>query len=644
MKITGFLNQSVAPSESHTVPAQTRKTYAPHLPHLSGIDGLRAIAVAAVVLYHIGLSWIPGGFLGVEVFFVVSGYLITSLLLAEWRKTGRTDLPAFWLRRARRLLPALFALLVAVLAFAVVVLPKEVADLRADALAAFAYVTNWYQILSNKSYFESVGRPPLLQHLWSLAVEEQFYLVWPVLFVVGTRLLSLKRLLQVTVAGALLSTLLMALLYVPDADPSRVYYGTDTRAAALLFGAALAFGWQRDRLPAWAARITPGQYDLLGIGALALLLVFFLKLNQYEPALYRGGFAIVSLATAVVIAVVAHPETVLGWLLDRQPLRWIGLRSYSIYLWHWPVLSLTRPRVDVALDGCALNLLRLGFTCILAELSYRFVETPIRRGALARWWQQWHVAQGDVRHRLNIRWGGIGAALVVLFVAVAIAKPAAPSSDLDDLAAQAAKLTPAATVAAALPTTTFVPVNSSSIAPTAASTVAVNIVTATPKLAQPTSKPGVKDVTVFGDSVTLGAADDLKLSIGDYEMVAEVGLHFSSAIDLVKERHDKGTLSRIVIIALGSNGGITDKYFDQMMEQLKEVPQVIFVNNKVPRQWESGNNDVFASGAGRYKNVTLVDWYKTSIDHPDYFKEDGFHLTLKGREVYSQLIAKSIKR
>jgi peptidoglycan/LPS O-acetylase OafA/YrhL len=217
------------------------------LPYLPGLDGLRALAVIAVLLYHAELPWIPGGFLGVEVFFVISGYLITTLLLAEWRQRGRIDLKAFWLRRARRLLPALYLLLVVTLAYAVVFLPGEVAGLRGDAVAALGYVTNWYLVLGHESYFEAIGRPSLLKHLWSLAVEEQFYLLWPPVLALGLGVGATRwrerRVLLGALALAAASALLMALLYRPEVDLSRVYFGSDTRAAGLLIGAALAFAW-----------------------------------------------------------------------------------------------------------------------------------------------------------------------------------------------------------------------------------------------------------------------------------------------------------------------------------------------------------------------------------------------------------------
>ena len=375
---------------------------------MPGLDGLRALAVTAVLLYHAGVAWMPGGFLGVDVFFVISGYLITALLVTEWRLRGRIDLKTFWVRRARRLLPALYLVVVATLAFAVLFLPGEVAGLRGDALSAFGYVTNWYLIFGNESYFEAMARPSLLRHLWSLAVEEQFYLLWPPIVAlgigIGARRHRLARLTVVALAIAGASALLMAQLHDPAVDPSRIYYGTDTRATGLLLGAALAFVWRpgdrrarakrRTNTPAERLRrrwgwTSPAFLDVAGLAALAGLLAFCLRLDEFEPFLYNGGFAAVSLTTAALVAVVAHPRSrVGGLLLGWRPLRWIGERSYGIYLWHWPVFMVTRPGLDVPLDGAWLLALRIGASVGLAHLSYRYVEEPVRHGAIGRLWRR----------------------------------------------------------------------------------------------------------------------------------------------------------------------------------------------------------------------------------------------------------------
>ncbi len=395
------------------------------LAYLPGLDGLRALAVVGVLLYHADAGLLPGGFLGVEVFFVLSGYLITSLLLAEWRREGRIDLQAFWLRRARRLIPALLAVLAATLTVASLFLPNDLARLRGDALAAVAYVANWHLIVGHTSYFEAVGRPPLLRHLWSLAVEEQFYLLWPPLLLLGLRWWRQPGpLLGLALAAALASSLLMALLYQPDTDPSRVYYGTDTRASGPLIGAALALAgrlrWPRQQMPPWLL-------DLLGLAALGALAVAGLRLSDAEPGLYRGGFLGIDLVVAALLVAVVQPRGRLGRLLGQQPLRWLGLRSYAVYLWHWPVFALTRPELDVPLDGWPLLALRLVLTGGLAELSYRLVEMPIRSGAVARAWHTWAAARGVRRWWLGVRWAGAAATLLagttLVGTSVAAARP-----------------------------------------------------------------------------------------------------------------------------------------------------------------------------------------------------------------------------
>ncbi len=353
---------------------------------MPGLDGLRAVAVLAVVGYHVGLGAIPGGLLGVGVFFTLSGYLITDLILARWA-TGARGLGDFWVRRARRLLPALFVMLVVVGIWVSVADRAQLAEVRGQSIAAAFYVGNWWQIAQHVSYFARFGPPSPLNHLWSLAVEEQFYLLWPWLLLLGARYISeprratgvRPRLACVTLALAVISAIEMAVLYHPSFDASRVYDGTDTRAFGLLFGAALAMVWPSRLLTRPINASARRTLDRLGAAGLLVIALLYLRANEYSSFLYRGGMVLLSLATVLVIAAAAHPATRVGRALAAKPLRWVGERSYGIYLWHVPVIVLTSP-VTGTPDSFPRAVLQVTASIGLAALSWRYIEQPIRRG------------------------------------------------------------------------------------------------------------------------------------------------------------------------------------------------------------------------------------------------------------------------
>ncbi|MFC9773811.1 acyltransferase family protein [Paenibacillus chitinolyticus] len=353
--------------------------------YMPGIDGLRAISVLAVIAYHFNLKWAKGGLLGVEVFFVLSGYLITDQLLWELKTQRKISFLHFWIRRIRRLLPAMVSMLLVVALGLNLIDPSRMQTLRGDFLSSVFYVNNWYLIFHQVSYFESFGPPSPIGHLWSLSIEEQFYVIWPLLLFFLVRLLGRRGRLAVCILlGAAVSAVAMALLYVPGTDPSRVYYGTDTRAFAILIGAALAVVW-----PSWRLtdRISSGArllLDLLGAVAMLILFIMMNRTNEYDSSLYPVGFLFLSVVTAVIIAVLVHPASQLGSILAAKPLRWIGKRSYSLYIWHYPVIILSSPAANVGEPGFVDILLQLTLIFMLSALSYRFVEEPIRRGGL--WW------------------------------------------------------------------------------------------------------------------------------------------------------------------------------------------------------------------------------------------------------------------
>ncbi len=623
----------------------------------------------AVLIYHANSQWLPGGYLGVEVFFVISGYLITSLLLAERRTTGRTSLFGFWSRRARRLLPALFSLLIGVTVYSVIFLPREVALLREALLAALTYVSNWYLIFNHESYFELFGRPSLLRHLWSLAVEEQFYLVWPLAFSLVLGRLRTRYAVSLLLSGAIGSAALMAALYDPVGDASRVYYGTDTRASGLLIGAALAFVMS----PA-GARILPGRWwaSLPAIAPVAALFALFATLGDSEAFLYRGGFLLTDVVTAgVIVVAVRMAGTLPGRVFASRPFVWVGLRSYAIYLWHWPVFMLTRQHLDIELPQLELFALRLAITLAIAHASYVLIERPMRTGALTRIWQflkpKRPISFPGLYPRPLAFLSTVTIGVVVLGMSVAAAEPPGRPSYLPTDEIKVSSWSEPNRVSAA----TLIAQNREPVsddvglaiataspapgAPASASTVLPAIVTATENApadvvppAAPTSSSQplpVSDARVFavGDSVMLSAAPSLVEALPNMEFDAAVSRQVEEGIGVLRARRDAGLLGDIVVIHLGTNGAFTTSEFEEIMSVTAGVPRVIFINLKVPRDWEGGNNSVIAEGVARFPNARLIDWRGLSDGHPEYFYEDEIHLERSGGDAYATLIANATK-
>lgn len=593
--------------------ARQRTRYVPAL------DGLRAFAVLGVIAYHMNFTWAAGGLLGVNVFFVLSGFLITGLLITEFRGTGTIDLPQFWLRRVRRLVPAIITVIVVTAVLCTLFNHVLLTKMRPDIIPSLFFFSNWWQIFHDISYFEALGAPSPLQHFWSLAIEEQFYLVWPValLFLfkanVGER--YLRRGILVL---ALASVIAMAVLYDPAGDPSRVYYGTDTRAFSLLIGAWLAFVWPAGLLSEDLQIDQNLRWILDGVGLVAFiaLIVMFVVADGFSPFLYRGGLLLCSLLSAVLIAVIAHPATLLGRSWALPPLVWIGKRSYGMYLWHFPILLLMTDRGSTTAAPLWWNLLELAIIFAVSALSYTFIENPIRHGAIAELlerirygettWQRW------IRENIVPLAGALALVLVAVF-GVALVPAEAGMQQADELKeASEAQGTQEEKQEKAVADASQVP-------------------------------EGKYNIVLIGDSIAVGVTGDFELRFPKGLIDGAVSRQMTEAQTIYDYYESQDVVGNVVVFALGTNGVITDDMVDTLVADIGPDKKIYFINTRSPEYAAVENvNATLASAANRYDNVELIDWYGLSAGHDEWFHEDGIHPSPEGAEVYCDMIQEAI--
>jgi len=587
-------------------------------PYLPGIDALRAVAVLAVFLYHAKVGWMPGGFLGVDVFFAISGYLITSLLLREFRRGGHVRLGRFWLRRAQRLLPAVGVMIAVTMVAAAIVEPDRIGALRGDAIASLGYFANWHFVFGHVSYFEGFQRPSLFTHLWSLSVEEQFYLFWPLAFAAGMKLFGRTRLLVGVLAGALASVALAWILFDPGADASRVYYGTDTHAVGLLAGVALALLWSPVELRRRRTGPLVGPVlDVVGVLALACIVLSFIHVHDYDLALWHGGYLWLALVTALLLAVLAHPAARLGSILGRPPVLWLGLRSYSFYLWHWPVLALSRPGVDVSLPRGVLIPLQLAAVCVLAELSYRYVELPFRGKARLP-----SLPEGWLRvARPALVVGVVGVVALVGWSGIVGGSSNQPES--------AAASTPAvARVAAKLPA----PVAESAPEPGAAH----------PRRALPAATRPPR-IIALGDSVMIGAEANLAARLGPgFSMSAKVGRQASEFVEIVQRLAREGHHPDAMIIQMGNNGPLYGDDMEAIRKATAGVGELFLINDHAPVSWIEESDDALAEAGELWPHTTLVDWASVAAENEGKLW-DGIHLKPGAASLYARLVSAAVR-
>lgn len=629
----------------------TRVSGAPEK-RLSGLDGLRGLAILGVLVYHADFRAARGGFLGVDAFFVISGFLITYLLVTERSRAGVISLARFYARRARRLLPALFAMLAVLTGVLALFFPGDFREARGDIAAALGYFSNWWYVVHHRSYFVAIGRPPPLQHLWSLAVEEQFYLIWPLLLAVLCLGRPRPRLIAtVGVAGAVASAWWMRTLAVAgnvpyDIDGSRLYFGTDTHASSLLLGAAAAGVVSAIRASSGArtsrwARRRHVLAELAASAALITVILAMCRVGEFTPSLYRGGFFAVGVVTAVLVSLVTRPASILGRVLDNPPLRWMGTRSYGLYIWHWPVFVYTRPGLDWPLHGLTAAAARIAITVALAEASYRIVELPIRtRG--------WRVVAASFTSRALAPIAAGAAVAAILLVPLA-----AYRVTVDTAAEHHAVAVPAAAPTVVWPTpqptptpipaaSPSDPTGTPSPSPAASSPVRSPIATRTAhastpsNTAQPSGPP--PQVTAVGDSILIDATPALRHLCPSIEIYAVIGWQAHTMFEELRALHDSGRLGAIVVIEAGTNGPVSPDELSATLTLLDDRSRVVLVNDHMDRPWEPANNALFPKAAASHSNTVVADWDTMANHHPEWLTPDGVHLQPAGVQPYAAMI------
>ena len=573
--------------------------------YIPAIDGLRAIAVIAVMLYHLGVSWIPGGFLGVDLFFVISGYVITRLLLDSIQERGGLDLRDFYMARIRRLLPPLVFMILVTSIVVGLWAPDTSKKFLSDAPFSLFGGMNWWLVFNNQDYFESSGRPPLLQHTWSLAVEAQFYLLWPLILLLvlkylGKRVIPAAALTIAAISGITLMLVSFQIDAASSSKVSHVYFGTDTHSIGLFLGAALAVSWIPQNFNLQVTRRAQDFIDGIGVFGFIGILATFALIDESKPTLYRIAFPLAGIfGTAILISIV-HPASRFAPLLRNKVLLWIGERSYAIYLWHWVIFQISRPQVDLDGENWALFLLRILLVLAMADISLRLVELPIRSGAVAYWFGGMKYRTKAVRRKQKVAVTLLTSILLLTSATVSVSAIVATDKKNEELM----------------------------------------------QLLKDADKPVVipiKDSTnpglwVTGDSVILGIRHVLEMNHPIALINARVGRQAPELLEVML-RDGSMVPNSPVVFNIGNNNALTRAQVIAIFEAVKAAPQRIVINTAVPRPWREANNALVNEISATYPNTIIVRWDQISDGHPEYFAPDGVHLVPAGARAYVAAIA-----
>lgn len=581
--------------------------------HIPAIDGLRAVAVTAVIFYHLGFSWIPGGFLGVDLFFVISGYVITRLLLDSIERSGGLDLRGFYKARARRLLPPMIFMILVTGFYITIWAQDSVRRFISDVPFALTGTINWWLVAKEQDYFEAIGRPPLLQHTWSLAVESQFYLVWPIILLMvlkrfGKKIIPLAALLIALVSASLL--FYVSLQLDASSDVSHIYFGTDTHSVGLFLGSALAVSWIPQNFKSEVSKRAQNFIDFIGVFGLIGILASFLLIDESSPTAYKIAFPLAAIFGVAIITSIVHPASRFAPILQNRVLLWVGERSYAIYLWHWVVFQISRPSVDIEGEDWALIAVRILIVLALADISLKLVELPIRSGAVEYWFKGMKYRTASVRKRQKVL---VISSLSILVMSLSALSTNAVISSNRAIAALEESLT------------------------------------SEPAVSEPViseSRTAVIDpsqaIWLTGDSVILGIRNALSEIQPIIIVNARVGRQAPELLEEMQKDVEKAA-GATVVMDLGNNDLLQPETVRAIFTLAKESPRIVVVNTAVPRPYKDPNNQIIEEVAREFSNVRVVDWNEVSKDHPEYFAPDGVHLVPTGVTAYVMAIDEALK-
>ena len=581
--------------------------------HIPAIDGLRAIAVTAVIFYHLGFTWIPGGFLGVDLFFVISGYVITRLLLDSIERSGGLDLRGFYKARARRLLPPMIFMIVVTGFYITIWAQDSVRRFVTDVPFALTGSINWWLVAKEQDYFEAIGRPPLLQHTWSLAVESQFYLIWPIILLLvlkrfGKKIIPFAALLIALVSASLL--FYVSLQLDASSDVSHIYFGTDTHSVGLFLGSALAVSWIPQNFKSEVSKRAQNFIDFIGVFGLIGILASFLLIDESSPTAYKIAFPLAAVFGVAIITSIVHPASRFAPILQNRVLLWVGERSYAIYLWHWVIFQISRPSVDIEGEDWALIAVRILIVLALADISLKLVELPIRSGAVEYWFKGMKYRTASVRKRQKV--------LVISSISILVISLSALSTN--------AVISSNRATAALEESLTSEPVVSEPVV-SESETAVIN-----PSQA----------IWLTGDSVILGIRNALSAIQPIIIVNARVGRQAPELLEEMQKDVERAA-GATVVMDLGNNDLLQPETVRAIFTLANESPRIVVVNTAVPRPYKDPNNQIIEDIAREFSNVRVVDWNEISKDHPEYFAPDGVHLVPTGVTAYVMAIDEALK-